>query len=79
MSWDWEQERDKVAVNLRGDIGFPIGPLELADQMHLDASTSMVVERISRVVYGRGTGAFIGFLGAADVESDQRRDTDTEA
>lgn len=79
MSWDWEQERDKVAGGLREDIGFPVGPLELADQMRVDASTAMVIEHISRVIYGRGTGACIGFLGTADVESDQRRDTDTEA
>lgn len=62
MSWDWESERDKVAVDLRRDIGFPIGPLELADQMHLDASMCMVIEYISRVAYGRGTGEPIGFL-----------------
>lgn len=79
MSWDWERERDEVAGSLREDIGFPIGPLELADQMHLDASTAMVIENISRVVYGRGTGEMLGILGMRDVESDQRRDTDTEA
>lgn len=79
MSWDWEQERDKIAANLREDIGFLVGPLELADQMHLDASTAMVIEHISRVVYGRSTGKLIGFLGAADVESDQGRLGDTKA
>lgn len=77
MSWDWEKERDLVVGGLRQDVGFPIGPLELADQMHLNVLTCMVIERISRVVYGRGTGRLIGFIG--DVESDQRRDTGTEA
>lgn len=79
MSWDWETERDQIAVQLRQDIGFLVGPLELADQMHLDASTCMVIERISRVVYGRGTGKLIGFLGTAVVESDQGRASDTKA
>jgi hypothetical protein len=71
VSWDWEREAGDVAVELRRDIGFPVGPLELADQMHLNASVSMVIEHISRAVYGRETGEMIGFLDALDVESDQ--------
>jgi hypothetical protein len=72
VSWDWETERDKITTQMRRDADLLIGPLELADQMDLDASVSMAIGWLSRVVYGRGTGELIGFLGTGDVQSDHQ-------